>query len=29
VDVCKFTTLSQCDPSKNSAWTPFDKFKAK
>ncbi|MFL6283009.1 MAG: hypothetical protein ACJ74Q_07675 [Pyrinomonadaceae bacterium] len=29
VDVCKFTTLSKCDPSKSSVWTPFDKFKAK
>jgi hypothetical protein len=29
VDVCKFTTLAKCDPSKDSAWTPFDKFKAK
>ena len=29
VDVCKFTTLARCDPANNSAWTPFDKFKAK
>jgi hypothetical protein len=29
VDVCKFTTPAKCDPSKDSSWTPFDKFKAK
>jgi hypothetical protein len=29
VDVCKNTTLSKCDPTNNSVWTPFDKFKAK
>jgi hypothetical protein len=29
VDVCKFTTLARCDASDDSAWTPFDKFKAK
>jgi hypothetical protein len=29
VDVCKFTTLKQCDASDDTAWTPFDKFKAR
>jgi len=29
VDVCKFTTLTRCDASDDTAWTPFDQFKAK
>ncbi len=28
VDVCKNTSLANCDVTKDSVWTPFDKFKA-
>lgn len=29
VDVCRYATLARCKASDDSAWTPFDKFKAK
>ncbi|HLM54632.1 MAG TPA: hypothetical protein VK422_00790 [Pyrinomonadaceae bacterium] len=29
VDVCKYTTLARCKATDDTAWTPFDQYKAK